>query len=66
MYGTERGDAKYGIFRSTDAGKTWGRISYYPAGNYNSPSSLAASWDTFGLVYVTFGGSGAAWGRPPK
>jgi photosystem II stability/assembly factor-like uncharacterized protein len=64
VYGARKGDARYGIFRSTDAGRNWDRISYYPAGNFNTPTSLAASWDSFGLVYVTFAGSGAAWGRP--
>jgi hypothetical protein len=64
VYAARKGDAKFGIFRSTDVGRSWDRISYYPAGNFNGPTSLAASWDTFGLVYVTFAGSGAACGKP--
>ena len=43
VYGARKGDPRYGIFRSTDAGETWARISYYPAGNFNTPTSLGVS-----------------------
>jgi photosystem II stability/assembly factor-like uncharacterized protein len=37
FYGLMSGDAEWGIFRSTDAGVSWLRISYYPTGIYDQP-----------------------------
>jgi fibronectin type 3 domain-containing protein len=56
-------DAKWGIFRSTDAGSTWDRISYYPAGIYDRPDTMAASEDTFGKVYLGFSGNSFVYGQ---
>jgi hypothetical protein len=64
VYGKRAGDARWGVFRSTDAGATWSRISYYPAGIFDRPACMAASWDTFGLVYVGFGGQSYVYGKP--
>lgn len=64
VYGKVSGDAAWGVFRSTDAGGTWTRIAYNPAGNIDRPSMMAASWDTFGLVYITLNGSTAIYGKP--
>lgn len=64
VYGKLHDDAQFGIFRSTDAGKTWDRISGYPFGLFDMPHCLAASWDTFGLVYIGFNGNSFAYGQP--
>ena len=45
------------IFQSTDGGTTWNRVSYYPTGIYDTPRAMAASQDTFGKIYVGFGGN---------
>lgn len=63
VYGKKAGEAGWGIFRSTD-GSSWVRISHYPAGIFDQPTCMAASWDTFGLVYVGFGGQSFAYGKP--
>ena len=64
FYGKLTTDPAWGIFRSTDAGATWQRIAYYPTGIYDQPTCMAASWDTFGLVYVGFGGNSFVYGVP--
>jgi len=63
FYGQFAAGSPYGIFRSTDAGATWDRISYYPTGLYNTPSILGASQDTFGKVYIGFSGNSFAYGQ---
>lgn len=64
FYGKLASDPAWGIFRSVDAGTTWDRISYYPAGIFDTPTCMAASWDTFGLVYVGFMGNSYVYGKP--
>jgi photosystem II stability/assembly factor-like uncharacterized protein len=68
FYGTITGDDRPGMFRSTDAGQTWQRISYYPNGLFvQTPDtywSLAASWDEFGVVAMNTGGQGWVFGKP--
>jgi fibronectin type 3 domain-containing protein len=56
-------DAKWGIFRSTNAGSSWDRVSYYPAGIYDRPDTMAASQDTFGKVYLGFSGNSFVYGQ---
>jgi photosystem II stability/assembly factor-like uncharacterized protein len=63
MYGLLNGEQRWGVFRSTDTGRTWDRISYYPCGIFDVPTCMAASWDTFGLVYVGFTGNSFVYGR---
>lgn len=64
FYGKMTNDAAWGVFRSTDAGSTWDRVCYYPGGVFDRPSCMAASWDTFGSVYVGFLGHSYIYGRP--
>ncbi len=64
VYGKRAGDERWGVFRSIDGGATWARISYYPAGIFDQPTCMAASWDTFGLVYIGFGGQSYVYGKP--
>lgn len=66
VYGKLLNDAGWGIFRSVDAGNTWDRISRYPAGIIDMPTSMAASWDTFGLVYIGFEGTSLVYGKPVR
>lgn len=61
VYGLLTGDANWGIFQSTDNGKTFNRISYYPAGLFDYPTTLTASWDDFGVVYIGFVGNSYAY-----
>jgi PKD repeat protein len=53
----------WGVFYSADAGQTWSRFAYNPAGLFDRPSMMAASWDTFGLLYLGFGGNTYVYGR---
>ena len=62
FYGKMSGDSNWGIFRSTDGGNTWNRISYYPTGIFDQPTCMAASWDSFSTVYVGFGGNSFVYG----
>ncbi len=62
VYGKRTDDARWGIFASFNTGKFWVRISGYPTGLLDAPSSMAASWDTFGLVYVGFHGNSFVYG----
>jgi len=62
VYGKYVNDPKWGIFRSTDAGRSWERVSYYPAGIFDQPTCMAASWDQFGKVYVGFSGQSYVYG----
>jgi photosystem II stability/assembly factor-like uncharacterized protein len=64
FYGLKTGDPEWGIFRSTDDGETWQRISHYPTGITDIPTCMAASLDTEGLVYVGFSGNSFVYGRP--
>ncbi|MGD0911434.1 MAG: chitobiase/beta-hexosaminidase C-terminal domain-containing protein [Terracidiphilus sp.] len=57
VYGLLASDPKWGIFQSVDGGTTFNRISYYPYGIFDNPYDMAASWDTFGTVYVGFSGN---------
>lgn len=64
VYGKRVGEDGWGVFRSTDGGGDWVRISHFPAGIFDQPTCMAASWDTFGLVYVGFGGQSFVYGKP--
>lgn len=63
FYGKLTGDAGWGVFRSVNGGVSWDRISYYPAGLIDAPYCMAASWDTFGLVYIGFRGNSYVYGQ---
>ncbi|MEM9982310.1 MAG: T9SS type A sorting domain-containing protein, partial [Bacteroidota bacterium] len=52
----------WGIYRSTDYGKTWIRIT--PSNKrFNSVSNITGSMRTFGIVYFNTSGSGIVMGR---
>jgi hypothetical protein len=63
FYGQFSSDPNYGVFRSTNGGATWNRVAYYPLGIYDTPESMAASQDTFGKVYIGFGGESFVYGQ---
>lgn len=58
--------ADYGVFRSTDGGRTWDRIAHWPYGLFVSAGMIAASWDTFGLVALGADGQGFVYGQPKE
>lgn len=55
-----------GVWRSTDQGATWDRLTVHakPLGLLDSIRSLSGDWNTYGRVYVGFGGNGFAVGQP--
>jgi len=55
-----------GVWRSTDQGATWDRLTVYanPLGLLDSIRSITCDWNTFGRVYIGFGGNGFAVGQP--
>ncbi len=55
-----------GIWRSTDQGATWDRLTVdaNPLGLLDGVRSVSGDWNTFGRVYVGFGGNGFAVGQP--
>jgi hypothetical protein len=64
-------EGEYGIYRSTDEGETWVAIGKYPLGLFDKPVCAAGDWDTFGRLYLGFGGNSwiygdeASGGDPP-
>jgi fibronectin type 3 domain-containing protein len=64
VYGKMTGDANWGVFRSTDTGATWDRISFYPTGLIDHATGMGASWDTFGQVFISFQGNSVVYGAP--
>lgn len=63
VYG-KQGAAEWGVFRSADAGRSWDRVAFYPAGIFDQPTCMAASWDRYGLVVVGFAGNSYVVGSP--
>ena len=66
FYGKLTDDPEWGVFRSVDGGATWDRISRYPAGQIDIPTSMAASHETFGLVAIGLSGNSFVYGRAAK
>jgi hypothetical protein len=63
FYGLMASSPDWGIFRSTNGGAGWDRVSYYPTGIYDVPRTMAASQDTFGKVYFGFSGNSFVYGQ---
>jgi hypothetical protein len=63
FYGQFSADPNWGVFRSTNGGVSWDRVAYYPLGIYDVPESMAASQDTFGKIYIGFGGESFVYGQ---
>jgi len=64
FYGKMAASPDWGVFSSTDAGDSWERISYYPAGIFDQPTCMAASWDSFATVIIGFAGNSFVMGTP--
>ncbi len=56
---------KYGIYRSTDNGKSWRPLGAYPQGKMDQITAIDGDKDRFGRVYLAFSGSGFAFGFDP-
>lgn len=54
----------FGIWRSTDAAKSWSRVAGFPLGSLDQITVIEGDPDVFGRVYVGFKGSGWAYGQP--
>jgi chitodextrinase len=52
----------YGIWRSDDEGSSWVKVGDYPMGSLDNISAVEGDLNTYGKVYVGFGGSGYAYG----
>jgi len=63
FYGQVTTEPQWGVFRTTNGGASWDRVSYYPLGIYITPNSMAASQDTFGKVYIGLGGESFIYGQ---
>jgi hypothetical protein len=63
FYGLMTTSAEWGVFRSTDGGANWSRISFYPTGIYDVPRTMTASQDTFGKVYLGWSGNSFVYGE---
>lgn len=57
-------DGTWGLFRSTDMGATWLRISTDTVQASKDPKDLEGSRQTYGLVFVGSGGRGYYYGMP--
>ena len=60
--GFANGESKPAIYRSIDDGKSWQKLTYYPAGNIDAISAISGDMDAYGQVYFGFSGSGAGYG----
>lgn len=54
----------WGLWRSTDNTATWTQIGTWPLDNLDQITTLTGDMNTFGKVYIGFGGSGAVYGQP--
>lgn len=65
-------DSDTGIFYATDFTSntsvmpTWKKICRAPAGNMDTPNSLAGDLETFGTFYLAMGGTGYTYGSIPN
>jgi hypothetical protein len=63
LYGTVTG-ASLGVFRSLDLGQTWSELTDLAEAMGNSPGTMEASAQEFGLVFIGTSGRGIFYGRP--
>lgn len=52
----------WGLWRSIDNAVSWTKLVDYPLASFDTPTTVAADANTYGVVYVGFQGSGAARG----
>jgi hypothetical protein len=64
FYGQLSSDPLWGVFRSTNGGTSWDRVAYYPTGTYDRTTTMAASQDTFGKIYIGLSGESFVYGQP--
>ncbi len=55
-------NGQWGIWRSGNQGTTWDLVSIYPAGIYDSVSTVNGDMNIAGRVYVGLGGNGYVYG----
>ena len=55
---------RYGVWRSTDTGKSWQQLAQFPAGTLDQVTAMEADKDVFGRVYLGYKGSGWVYGEP--
>lgn len=55
-------NSTYSIWRSDDNAASWVDLGAIPLNNGDSVASVAGDMNTYGKVYIGFGGSGAAYG----
>jgi hypothetical protein len=48
----------YGIWQSNDNAQTWKQLGQYPLGSLDEVVTISGDPNTYGIVYVGFGGSG--------
>lgn len=65
LYGRANGDETFGLYRSSDAGKSWLLLSAAPLGIYNAVTTLTGDQDRPGRVYIGFDGNGFGYGDDP-
>jgi hypothetical protein len=53
---------KWGIYRSDDNAATWVSLGANPLGNADTIKTISGDMQTYGKVYVGFGGSGSVYG----
>ncbi len=66
FYGKMTASPDWGVFQSVSAGSSWKRISYYPAGLFDQPTCMAASWDKYAQVVIGFNGNSFVVGTVDK
>jgi hypothetical protein len=54
----------YGVWQSDDDAQTWTSLGTWPNGSLDEVKTIAGDPNTYGEVYVGFGGSGYAYYRP--
>jgi hypothetical protein len=64
IFATGRVKNVWGLWRSTDAGKTWKSTGQFPNDTLDSVVSIDGDKSVFGRVYVGLGGSGVVVGEP--
>ena len=53
----------YGVYRSIDNAVTWEPLGAWPTGSLDIVVTIEGDMNTYGRVYVGFGGSGSAYGQ---
>lgn len=65
LYGRANRDETFGLYRSSDDGVTWVRLSEAPLDLYNEVNTVSGDPSVPGRVYVGFAGNGFVYGDDP-